>query len=111
MESNPILTIFSFFFVSALIFVIYKIIINGGLRQFFYGAKINEKIGEINSDTKSIFKSGVTVDLLSDKNGVKKVGITVALKSFTGSRMLPISLNKDETQELIKYLKEAIDKS
>jgi hypothetical protein len=111
MESNVILRIFSFFFVFALIYIIGKIIFKDGLRPLFYGAKIDEKIGEINSNTKSIFKGGVIVDLLSKKNGVKKVGITVVIKSLTGISMLSVSLSKDEAQELLKYLKEAIDKS
>jgi hypothetical protein len=98
--------VFFISFFCIIIFLIYRAVSGGGLRAMLYNRKIDEKIGKVESTG----NSSVTIDLLSGKDGIKNTGITISKSCFAGYRMLSASLSKNETQKLIEYLQQAMNK-
>jgi hypothetical protein len=98
---NFIFVIIAFFALS----FIYKIIKNGGFKGALFGSPINQTIGEVIESGKFI-KSSLKIHQLA--NG--KIGIELTSKTIGSYQVMPLSLTKIETENLISLLKSANDR-
>ena len=93
-----VLAVIAFF---ALSFV-YKIFKNGGIKGALFGSPIKQTIGEVVESGKTI-KSSLKIHQL--ENG--KIGIEFITKTIGSYQVMPLSLSKIETENLISLLKSA----
>jgi hypothetical protein len=91
-------------------YLVYRVIKFGGLRAALYGARIAETIGTVSGASPRMTRLNLTVQVLQAEAN-RRVGLAFVAKSFLSYQVMPISLEVSATEDLVRYLQEAVRKA
>ena len=104
LKTGDVIGIAMFLVVASLVI---QAIRKGGLKGAAFGARIEERVGEVSVTAPRLLTSSLKVHRLGG-DPQREIGLELVSKSFASYQMMPIALSAEEAQALMGYLQAAL---